>query len=61
VRAWRLYILGSALGFEDGEITVYQVLAARLGAPHRLPLNRSELIGDQRAADAEPEVLQHAR
>jgi cyclopropane-fatty-acyl-phospholipid synthase len=61
VRAWRLYILGSALGFEDGEITVYQVLAARLGAPHRLPLNRAELIGDQSAADAEPEVLQHAR
>ena len=25
-------MLASAIGFEDGEITVYQVLAARLGA-----------------------------
>jgi cyclopropane-fatty-acyl-phospholipid synthase len=44
-RAWRLYMLGSAQAFEAGEITVYQVLAARKGAPHRLPLNRAELIG----------------
>jgi cyclopropane-fatty-acyl-phospholipid synthase len=39
-RVWRLYIPGSALAFEDGDITVYQVLAARSGAPHRLPLTR---------------------
>jgi cyclopropane-fatty-acyl-phospholipid synthase len=43
-RAWRLYMLASAHGFEDGEITVYQVLAARLGAEHALPLDRSELV-----------------
>jgi cyclopropane-fatty-acyl-phospholipid synthase len=43
-RAWRLYMLASAQGFEDGEISVYQVLAARLGADHRLPLDRSELV-----------------
>jgi cyclopropane-fatty-acyl-phospholipid synthase len=39
-RVWRLYMPGSALGFEDGDITVFQVLAARPGAPHRLPLTR---------------------
>ena len=25
-RVWRMYMLGSALGFEDGDVTVYQVL-----------------------------------
>jgi cyclopropane-fatty-acyl-phospholipid synthase len=43
-RVWRLYMLGSALGFEDGEIGVYQVLAARSGARHGLPLDRVELL-----------------
>jgi cyclopropane-fatty-acyl-phospholipid synthase len=47
-RVWRLYMLGSALGFEAGEISVHQVLAARPGAPHELPLTRSELLGAQR-------------
>ena len=36
-------MLGSALAFEDGDITVYQVLSARDGAPHGLPLARSAL------------------
>ncbi|HJS93702.1 MAG TPA: cyclopropane-fatty-acyl-phospholipid synthase family protein, partial [Solirubrobacteraceae bacterium] len=40
-RVWRLYMLGSALGFEAGEISLHQVLAARPGAPHGLPLIRS--------------------
>jgi cyclopropane-fatty-acyl-phospholipid synthase len=39
-RVWRLYMLGSALGFEAGEISVHQVLTARPGAPHGLPLTR---------------------
>jgi cyclopropane-fatty-acyl-phospholipid synthase len=43
-RAWWLYMLISAVGFGDGEITIYQVLAARLGGEHRLPLDRAELI-----------------
>ena len=43
-RVWRLYMLGSALGFEAGEISVHQVLTARPGAPHGLPLNRSQLL-----------------
>jgi len=42
-RVWRLYMLGSALSFEAGEITVYQVLSARGGAPHGLPLARAAL------------------
>jgi cyclopropane-fatty-acyl-phospholipid synthase len=45
-RIWRLYIPGSALAFEDGDITVYQVLAARAGAPHRLPLTRRAVLAD---------------
>ena len=45
-RAWRLYMTASAQAFEDGEITVYQVVAARGGAPHPLPLDRSELLLD---------------
>lgn len=61
VRAWSLYMLGSALGFEDGDISVYQVLASRLDAPHRLPLDRAELIGGEGTAEAEPGVLEHAR
>jgi cyclopropane-fatty-acyl-phospholipid synthase len=44
VRAWELYMLGSAQGFEDGEITVYQVLSARRGATPDLPLDRSALL-----------------
>ncbi len=49
-RVWRLYMLGSALGFEAGEISVHQVLAARPGAPHGLPLDRRELLGGVRSA-----------
>jgi cyclopropane-fatty-acyl-phospholipid synthase len=45
-RAWRLYLTASAQAFEEGEITVYQVVAARAGAPHPLPLDRSELLLD---------------
>jgi hypothetical protein len=43
-------MLGSALGFEDGEISIYQVLAARPGAEHRLPLDRRELLAPTPAA-----------
>jgi cyclopropane-fatty-acyl-phospholipid synthase len=43
-RVWRLYMLGSAQAFEAGEIGVYQVLAARAGAPHRLPLERPSYV-----------------
>jgi cyclopropane-fatty-acyl-phospholipid synthase len=40
-RVWRLYMLASALGFEAGDVTVYQVLGTRPGAPHHLPLTRA--------------------
>lgn len=40
-RVWRLYVAGSAHAFERGDITVFQTLAARPGAPHGLPLNRA--------------------
>ncbi|HYZ82416.1 MAG TPA: class I SAM-dependent methyltransferase, partial [Solirubrobacteraceae bacterium] len=48
-RVWELYMLASAQAFETGEITVFQVLAARGGAPHGLPLDRSRLVGSQPA------------
>jgi cyclopropane-fatty-acyl-phospholipid synthase len=44
-RVWRLYMLGSAQGFEGGEIGVYQTLAALDGAAHTLPLDRADLLG----------------
>jgi cyclopropane-fatty-acyl-phospholipid synthase len=44
-RVWRLYMLGSALGFEDEQISVHQVLAARVGVAHGLPLDRARLLG----------------
>lgn len=43
-RVWRLYMTGSALSFEAGEISVHQVLTARPGAWHGLPLNRADLL-----------------
>jgi cyclopropane-fatty-acyl-phospholipid synthase len=43
-RVWRLYMLGSALSFEAGELSVHQALASRPGAPHRLPPNRATLV-----------------
>jgi cyclopropane-fatty-acyl-phospholipid synthase len=42
-RIWRLYMTAAALGFEDGDISVYQVLIARAGASHGLPLERPAL------------------
>jgi cyclopropane-fatty-acyl-phospholipid synthase len=43
-RVWRLYMLGSAQGFEGGEIGIYQTLAVRGGAGHALPLDRTHLL-----------------
>jgi cyclopropane-fatty-acyl-phospholipid synthase len=43
-RVWRLYMPASALAFESGEMTVYQVLAARPGGPHGLPLDRRHMV-----------------
>jgi len=42
-RIWRLYMTGAALGFEDGDLSVYQVVVARAGARHGLPLQRPAL------------------
>jgi cyclopropane-fatty-acyl-phospholipid synthase len=49
-RTWDLYMLSSAIAFEDADIGVYQVLAARVDAPHGLPLDRLALL---RPRDAE--------
>jgi cyclopropane-fatty-acyl-phospholipid synthase len=45
-RIWRLYMLGSALAFEDGDISVLQIVAARPGAPHGLPLIRDFAVAE---------------
>ena len=52
VRTWDLYMLGSAQAFEAGEISVYQVLATRMDAPHALPLDRLDLLEPRREATA---------
>ncbi|HTU87227.1 MAG TPA: cyclopropane-fatty-acyl-phospholipid synthase family protein [Solirubrobacteraceae bacterium] len=44
VRAWRLYLVGCAHAFATGEISVFQVLSVRGGAPHNLPLSRRALL-----------------
>jgi cyclopropane-fatty-acyl-phospholipid synthase len=44
-RIWRLYMVACAQAFEVGDIGVFQVLAARGGAPHGLPLERAALLG----------------
>jgi cyclopropane-fatty-acyl-phospholipid synthase len=40
-RIWRLYMTASAIGFEDGEISVFQTLGRKPGATDRLPLVRT--------------------
>ncbi len=50
-RVWQLYMMGSALAFEDGDITIYQVLATKGGAPHDLGLVRGDLA-DAAAGEA---------
>jgi cyclopropane-fatty-acyl-phospholipid synthase len=57
-RAWRLYMLGSASAFESGEITVYQVLAAKDGAAHGLPLQRTWLSAGVRAPEGVHEPVE---
>ncbi len=39
-RIWRLYMTGSALAFERGDISVQQLLAAAPAASPGLPLSR---------------------
>jgi cyclopropane-fatty-acyl-phospholipid synthase len=51
-RAWALYMLASALAFERGDISVYQVLSARPGASPRLPLDRLQLLSTRPAPRA---------
>jgi cyclopropane-fatty-acyl-phospholipid synthase len=42
-RVWDLYMTGSALAFEDGDIGIYQTLLAKPGADPGLPLVRDDL------------------
>jgi len=47
-RIWRLYLIASALAFERGELSVFQVLTTRPGARHRLPLSRGRTLARDR-------------
>lgn len=49
-RVWRLYMAGSALAFERGEIGVFQTLAVRPGAAHGLALTRQAQPASEPAA-----------
>jgi cyclopropane-fatty-acyl-phospholipid synthase len=42
-RVWRLYMMGSAVSFEEGEINIHQVLGVKPGAGGRsgMPLTRA--------------------
>ncbi|MGI8624349.1 MAG: class I SAM-dependent methyltransferase [Solirubrobacteraceae bacterium] len=51
-RVWQLYMTGSASAFEDGDITLHQVLAARSGAPHGLDLTRCDPLAASPVAAA---------
>lgn len=43
-RIWRLYMTGAANAFDTAELTIFQTLAVRPGADHRLPLTRRHLV-----------------
>ena len=44
-RLWRLYMAGSAHYFQEGSISVYQILASRIHCPLPVPLRRDDLYG----------------
>jgi cyclopropane-fatty-acyl-phospholipid synthase len=54
-RIWRLYLTGAALGFQDGELSVYQTLVARAGGSHGLPLQRPGYLADDADPSPSPE------
>lgn len=41
VRVWRLYLVGGSMAFRDGRMGVDQILLARPGGDHGLPLTRT--------------------
>jgi cyclopropane-fatty-acyl-phospholipid synthase len=43
-RIWQVYLTGSARAFERGMLSIFQVLCARPGAAHTLPLARWRLV-----------------
>lgn len=44
VRTWHLYMLASAMSFDQAELGLYQVLGTRPDGPHGLPLTRADLL-----------------
>jgi cyclopropane-fatty-acyl-phospholipid synthase len=48
-RVWELYMTGSALAFEDADITIYQTLVTNGGGAQQLGLERGDLQGERAA------------
>lgn len=54
-RIWLLYMAGSAAAFRRGDIAIYQTLLSRPDkGQSRLPLTRSDLYAEERAARSQP-------
>jgi cyclopropane-fatty-acyl-phospholipid synthase len=50
-RVWELYLTGSALAFEDGDITIFQTLVTNAGGSDQLGLVRDDLQEQPTRAD----------
>jgi cyclopropane-fatty-acyl-phospholipid synthase len=44
-RIWEVYLAGCAYGFAKGWMNIYQILAAKTGAPNPLPMTRDYMYG----------------
>jgi len=54
-RVWRLYMAASALAFERGDVSIFQLLAAVPGDRHQLELARPQYVADDlESATIEP-------
>ncbi len=51
-RAWRIWLAGSALSFEDGSNSVYQILLGKRGAPRRRLTRESMYLGKSQGDQA---------
>ena len=45
-RVWRLYMAASALAFERGDVSIFQLLAAVPGDGHQLDLARPTFVAE---------------
>jgi cyclopropane-fatty-acyl-phospholipid synthase len=55
LRAWRLYLAGSAMAFERGWLSLHQVLAARAGAQSAYPFTRDHIYRSSCSTSSSPQ------